>query len=322
MHLEEPTELFHYTGIAGLKGILESQTLWATHYKYLNDEEEITNFKPRIKNLLLSILVQVNQDNHLSFSLEDLEKRAEYIVNLSYRTLLLTHESKQPLVEPYITSFCRADNTNVEKHGLLSQWRGYGQSGGYAIVFDAPVLKNLIGEECKKWYYSFLHGGDVVYSDASDEEIQQEIGCYLEKLREGFTEFLKTCTRGPLENTFEPLLAAGCRYKHWGFKEEKEFRIVAIASSSETVEELKRQLCTSLKEKPKRHFIRAGMAVPYLNLLEGITSLPTKPLPIKRIIVGPPRQEQEKRIRAVEILLKQLRIHADVSRSDIPYLGQ
>jgi hypothetical protein len=32
-----PEELYHYTGIHGLKGIVESQTLWATHYKYLND---------------------------------------------------------------------------------------------------------------------------------------------------------------------------------------------------------------------------------------------------------------------------------------------
>ena len=34
-------ELYHYTGIHGLKGIIESQTLWATHYKYLNDAEEV-----------------------------------------------------------------------------------------------------------------------------------------------------------------------------------------------------------------------------------------------------------------------------------------
>src|SRR5262245_39979140 len=42
-----PDELYHYTGIRGLKGIINSQTLWATHYRYLNDTEEVTLFRDR-----------------------------------------------------------------------------------------------------------------------------------------------------------------------------------------------------------------------------------------------------------------------------------
>ncbi len=324
MPSEEPKELFHYTGISGLKGILESQTLWATHYKYLNDEEEIIHFKPRMEKLILSILEQVNHDRQLSFSPEDLKIEAAKIVDCFYN-VLLGDKSNPPLAEPYITSFCRADNENVEKHGLLSQWLGYGQGGGYAVVFDAPVLKNLVGEECNKWYYSFLHGGDVAYSDASEEEIRQEIGIHLETLKNGFAEFLATLKTKPdpepLEKTYFPLLAAACRYKHWGFKEEKEFRIIAIPSNSETVNELRKQPGDSLKEKPKKHFIRSGTAIPYVSLLEGITCSPAKPLPIKRIIIGP-HQEKEKRKTAIEILLNQLGIRAEVSVSAIPYLGQ
>ena len=45
-------ELFHYTGAEGLKGIIGSQTLWATHYSYMNDRQEITEFKPRLLDYL------------------------------------------------------------------------------------------------------------------------------------------------------------------------------------------------------------------------------------------------------------------------------
>jgi hypothetical protein len=60
------------------------------------------------------------------------------------------------------------------------------------------------------------------------------------------------------------------------------------------------------------------MAVPYVNLFEGITQ-PGNNLPIKRIIVGP-HPDKERRKLAVEKLLKQNGINADVSMSAIPYL--
>lgn len=50
---EEHPELFHYTNITGLTGIIQSQTLRATHYAYLNDSEEVRHFH---KNQLPSFL--------------------------------------------------------------------------------------------------------------------------------------------------------------------------------------------------------------------------------------------------------------------------
>jgi len=43
--------LYHYTTQAGLKGILETQTLHATHYKCLNDPSEMFHMLPRLKTL-------------------------------------------------------------------------------------------------------------------------------------------------------------------------------------------------------------------------------------------------------------------------------
>jgi hypothetical protein len=33
--------LYHYTGIAGLMGIVDSRAIWASHAYYLNDSKEI-----------------------------------------------------------------------------------------------------------------------------------------------------------------------------------------------------------------------------------------------------------------------------------------
>jgi hypothetical protein len=51
---KEHPELFHYTGIAGLEGIIKSQTLRATHPAFLNDAMEFRAFEARLAELLRS----------------------------------------------------------------------------------------------------------------------------------------------------------------------------------------------------------------------------------------------------------------------------
>lgn len=35
-----PATLHHYTGVRGFRGIVESQSIWASHIRYLNDSSE------------------------------------------------------------------------------------------------------------------------------------------------------------------------------------------------------------------------------------------------------------------------------------------
>jgi hypothetical protein len=118
---------------------------------------------------------------------------------------------------------------------------------------------------------------------------------------------------------YDALIHCVCRYKHWGFREEKEVRIVAIPPNKAAIDHLKIQGKIVLP-KPRHSFIRGGTPVPSIHLFEGITQLPETPLPIKRIIVGPHRSKND-RLRAVELLVNQHGLNIPVSVSDIPYIG-
>jgi hypothetical protein len=328
-----PDELYHYTSIHGLMGIIENQTLWATHYKYLNDAEEISQFKERLPGILRPVFShtfkalspqekQLLIDEYQSTD-NALEEESKKLANLMYAVTFGGTEGEPMFAEPYISSFCTVDEKDdgIANHGLLSQWRGYGAQGGYAVIFDAKELDQLLQEEVKKWSYSAAFLGDVVYSSATDEDMRDEFCTHIDDIQNNWEKALRTLNPEALENTYKASLACACRYKHWGFAEEREFRMVVSPTSREIIETAKGAGKTTLPEKPISSFLRDGTAVPYLNLFDGITDSLGKRLPIKRIIVGP-HPEKEKRTIHVERLLSHKNIVAEVSVSAIPYLGR
>lgn len=328
---DEHAELFHYTTIDGLEGILKSQTLWATHALFLNDKAEIVAFKDRLCDLLRpAVSVGVESLAHVPANQRLLEQTggkeavveqvARDIVQSMYATLLGSPTSP-PYINPFIVSFCTPLSKRVADHGLLSQWRGYGRDGGYAIVFDTARLSALISSEAEKWSWD-LFGGDVVYSADPPDRFRTEFECAIETMHSGVSEFLRSAGNNlsALDPIYHALIFCACRYKHWGFEEEKEVRVIAIPSNCEIIaESLRRNLRAA--EKPITSYLRGGAAVPCVHLFEGTTSLPDNPLPITRIIVGP-HPEKDQRRRVVEIMLAQLGIQAIVSVSEIPYASR
>lgn len=105
------SRLYHYTSVNGLRGIIDSGNVWATHLGFLND---------------------------LSEGRAALEDEA-------YRARLAETDRRSPL---FIASFCRHQELHQQKNGLLSQWRGYaGEGGGYCVVFDEERLDGLVEAE-------------------------------------------------------------------------------------------------------------------------------------------------------------------------------
>ena len=325
---EEHPELFHYTGINGLQGILESQSLWATHSSFLNDTTEIEAFKKILPDILRPAMIKtvdrIQKKPNGQALIEPhggidgaVQFLSSTINDILYDVFRNHHE------DIYIASFCTHKNDEENQHGSLSQWRGYGQDGGYAIVFDGKLLDNFLAQERVNsgWY---INSHRVAYSpfksdELSYEKFREELGEDLDILSINIGKYFEIQSPELFEHLYAPYVRCACSYKHWGFHEENEVRIIALPQMNAVVEELKTQgLLAHAKE---RHYhVRGDTQVPCIHLFEGITQLPDNPLPITRIIVGPHR-DKEKRQHAVESLLRQHQLNIPVSVSEIPYVG-
>jgi|SRR5262245_51606212 len=82
-----------------------------------------------------------------------------------YTSLVNSLDATTP---PFVLSFCRHTEKKTIKHGLLSQWRGYAGSAGFAIEFDEPELAELIRVERATFAYAMLESDYVRYKGYDD----------------------------------------------------------------------------------------------------------------------------------------------------------
>jgi hypothetical protein len=233
---DEHPLVFHYTNSTGLHGILQNQTLHATHYKYLNDAQEIFHLIPRLVEQItpffrkpISSLAKFNKVvSERIKALGGLGNAAthesEVMVKALYKaTFSLT--SAANFYEPFIVSFCAHEHEYERENGLLSQWRAYGGHEGYAIVFDTRALTEMIRTETQKFAYNQVHVSSVVYDDDATKFAKE-----FESLTEAIKTIVPRLFAEPraeiFQPLFEPFINSATRFKHRGFYEEREVRIV------------------------------------------------------------------------------------------------
>lgn len=130
---------------------------------------------------------------------------------------------------PYVTSFCGSSPfSDVSDNGLLSQWRGYGWDGGYAIIFETDRVMKLLEEELNAFQYQFAYFGDVEYYDRDDHKAtHSETLGFESEVQQHIREVLLTndWESSAFEPLYRPVTALSCLHKHRGFREETEVRI-------------------------------------------------------------------------------------------------
>lgn len=232
------------------------------------------------------------------------------------------HKNLTSIEEPYVVSFCGTRDSRVARDGLLSQWRGYGEDGGYAIVFDTKGIDELLKNENGKYLYLSMRWGDVNYHDDENcDAIELEEVRENEKLiNDCLVEYVKTTNHKVLASMYDPISSLSCLTKHWGFHEEREVRVVAMLGTDKFIKEA-RELGEVRPDKFIHHYSRGGVLIPYIRLFEDRTSNSDKKLPIKSVIIGP-HPDKFRRKESVAILLKQYGIQAEVTVSDIPYISR
>ena len=290
---EEYKKLYHYTTWEGLLGILDSQSSWATNYKFLNDYSELVLFKEKLISLVRPYASEtvnkiIQKFPHMKSKVNEkggIEKvirhEAEVLVDAQYSALG---------DQIYILSFCgQHANHNINDNGLLSQWRGYGSGGGAAVVFDTKKLEDILDSETSRFEYSAVYLADIVYSDddrSLKEELSQDMAVIAAVINQ-FFDFDTFCNRKFVDasKAFHPFVRCITRYKHYGFSEENEVRVIALPTVIDRELE-RRAKADGLKLRPEKEVKvrkRGGQPVPYIDLFDSGNT----PLPIDRIIIGP-----------------------------------
>lgn len=117
---EHPPFLYHYTSADGIKGIIESNSVWASNIRFLNDQSE----------LVYSIGQCTLKLSELSRTLNGRERE----ILEGFRNRL--HEASTANI--FVCCFS-------EDPDLLSQWRGYCPTeGGYCIGFEGLRLRQTL----------------------------------------------------------------------------------------------------------------------------------------------------------------------------------
>jgi hypothetical protein len=301
-------ELMHYTSLDGLKGIIESDCLWATDASFLNDSSEIAHyFDTRLEVLVSSeerqfAIEQPRDPAELARMIRDGGFDASIALEARESTAVIRRATLSTN-RPFVLSLSGPSDQRVKQSGLLSQWRGYGGDGGYALVFDTAKLESILHREAESHRYSRIFVGQVYYHDidpdlqphATSEVAESEV-----TVKQGVARLLRGGTADETEGFYDAVTALSCLCKHWGFWEEREVRVVLLPATEEDTDVAAE---SALPTKEIKTFLRGETEVPYVELFAHLADRAARRnLPIRRVIVGPHR-DSSARAKAVRKLL-------------------
>jgi len=162
-------ELFHYTSPEGFCAIMESQTLWATLFRDLSDQQEIRVLKPALRTTITDLF-----DKAVAGRSRAIRRMFDHHgegVNTSRQVrrqrLQSTFERGDPqfAVDAFTTSFTThaADSPFERENGLLGQWVQYAPDG-FCIVLDTTEMCRLLGLEFDARDYTHLNLEPIRYA--------------------------------------------------------------------------------------------------------------------------------------------------------------
>jgi len=183
-------------------------------------------------------------------------------------------------------------------------------------VFDTAVLAEMLWTDFERSYFVHLNIDEVVYA-LDDFSINEKFGNLMLRCEQYVTKvLLGENTPDMIEDGFAPFAAATTLFKHQGFREENEVRIVTIPGTQQLSDRTKAEFPTKFVEKPivEPHKIQnaEGKVRRHIPLLR----YSGKRLPLKRVIVCP-GPDQDQRLAHAKDLLGDM----EITKSDIPWTG-
>lgn len=289
--IEDITMLYHYTSIEGLKGILDSSSLWFTDGKFLNDSTEFIHGIEKIRKCAIDI----KNKNNDTINKKDIDNFFDTKVDLLIEKIGKKIEN----------TFVLSASVNND---LLMLWSNYAKYAGYNIGIDFKKLKQMMygtnignGNYDEKIKYSSFDGDIKNYGNfivdycgiIYDEKIQEKIICYdLEAF------YKEICTN--YYDKLDSIMISGV-YKNENLKFVIDETVETMAASLSLIilflknkgfypEEEFRISITDLKGEYVKEFLkfrsRDERSIPYLEVVFKANST-RKILPIGSITTGP-----------------------------------
>ena len=333
----EHPELFHYTSIPALRGILETNTLWATQAAHLNDSSELTILWPIVEKKFEQYIADSVkdfvqkcpeiQDNINSFGgIDEIAHHDASSIIETMKSLLFGSEEQLGMAVPFVTSFSTHASDYIKRNGMLSQWRGYGGDNNVAIEFDTKGMETILKFEYSKFEYSSCSIGTTVYY-MEEVNLVNRFPNLFRAIRNFSRQMPQLSESDSDDNVSENILrelsstlvrAAG-RLKHQAFSEEKECRILAAIPDKYHRESLEKHGGGGVQIKKIHYREGAVGSIPYIRLFDELDIV----LPITRIIIGPSRN-QLANLEVVGSLMENICMETSKIRiecSDIPFVG-
>lgn len=234
-----PEHLYHYTTVAGLHGILESNSLHATHAAYLNDSQELLYGMQLALDELQEWVRNSPEDAKAGWD----PALPTWMISAAIKLFAFglaaeVHKKTRSLRQtfgPFVTCLSKSRDQ-------LSQWRGYGRGGGYAIKFDAHALRQSVQRDRQRFVEGLAAGTaehGVPLGAARfikmDYEPENQVPIVRTHLISFINEMAGRSAKTPeanraelLEPLIRSILALAMRLKNPGFKEEGEYRIATF----------------------------------------------------------------------------------------------
>ncbi len=240
-------EVYHYTDLHGLQGIVTNHDLWLMHSRYSNDDEELTHGFNIARQTIEAMRAETRSQSDRKWKTY-LRFAADFF--------------KAPSAEgAYISCFC-------EQNDLLSQWRSYSANGtGVSIGFNPLEFAYITGGDSPR--SGLVRLWKVIYERERQERIVRNIiqFAYQDQSAPSLSLVRRAEQAANAIDFFIPT------FKNQDFAEEQEVRLIFTPLPSATTKAQFR--------------VSRGMLVPYYSLRELDGSTPPRPLPIKSVRIGP-----------------------------------
>jgi len=255
-----PPEVWHYTKIEGLQGILSSGTIWATEARSTKDTTEFIH----ARDIALEYLKTAQRPGeHFEFALREAYEVVESVFDEG--ALSSNH------TEVFIASFSAAENSK-------NQWKDYGDGNrGASIAFDLRNIRRPKGSgnalTVARCIYEQAEKVSLIQSSLGHFMLQCANSHRIASYRWQKNEKLRAKFKSSFNRTLFDLLRLASHCKDPMYSSENEWRLAL----PRTIER------TGIKT-PVQYRVETNGSTPYIqcHLIKS-----SDRLPITRVMLGP-----------------------------------